>query len=242
MRWNEFGQVGIGTTSLQGSGGTTRLTLQGNDTNAPPMQLTVRGDTDNNKRLLIGYNTTTNYGAIQAYSGASTTTTLLLNQAGGSVGIGVSSATMALEVNGAIAAAGFAVLIATGVYKARDIKVPGIGADGVVPALDYLIASNRKGFGDEVPDFDSGALNAHGKNVVVIGGGDTAMDCVRTAIRQGAASVTQFELMPMPPEEENKPLVWPYWPTKLRTSSSHEEGCERDWAVATKRLEGKGGK
>ena len=78
--------------------------------------------------------------------------------------------------------------------------------------------------------------------MVVIGGGDTGSDCVGTSNRHGAASVTQFELMPQPPEKENKPLVWPYWPTKLRTSSSHEEGCERDWAVATKRFEGKGGK
>ncbi|HEV7856182.1 MAG TPA: FAD-dependent oxidoreductase, partial [Herminiimonas sp.] len=78
--------------------------------------------------------------------------------------------------------------------------------------------------------------------VIVIGGGDTGSDCVGTSNRHGAASISQFELLPQPPEEENKPLVWPYWPTKLRTSSSHEEGCERDWAVATKRLEGKNGK
>jgi glutamate synthase (NADPH/NADH) small chain len=77
---------------------------------------------------------------------------------------------------------------------------------------------------------------------VVIGGGDTGSDCVGTSNRQGAASVTQFELLPQPPEHENKPLVWPYWPIKLRTSSSHEEGCERDWAVATKRFEGRDGK
>ena len=82
-----------------------------------------------------------------------------------------------------------AVFIATGVYKARAIKAPGVGSDGVVEALDYLMTSNRKGFGDAVPAFDSGALNAEGKNVVVIGGGDTAMDCVRTAVRQGAKSV-----------------------------------------------------
>lgn len=82
-----------------------------------------------------------------------------------------------------------AVLIATGVYKPREIKAPGVGSDGVVAALDFLVASNRKGFGDSVPEFDSGALNAQGKNVVVIGGGDTAMDCVRTAVRQGATSV-----------------------------------------------------
>jgi glutamate synthase (NADPH/NADH) small chain len=76
----------------------------------------------------------------------------------------------------------------------------------------------------------------------VIGGGDTGSDCVGTSNRHGAKNVTQFELLPQPPEEENKPLVWPYWPTKLRTSSSHEEGCERDWSVATKRFEGKNGK
>jgi len=83
-----------------------------------------------------------------------------------------------------------AVLIATGVYKARDIKVPGVGLDNVVPALDFLVASNRKGLNDSVPAFDDGSLNADGRNVVVVGGGDTAMDCVRTAIRQGAKSVT----------------------------------------------------
>ena len=82
---------------------------------------------------------------------------------------------------------------------------------------------------------------ATGKHVVVIGGGDTGSDCVGTSNRQGAKSVTQFELLPQPPEHENKPLVWPYWPVKLRTSSSHEEGCERDWAVATKRFDGRGG-
>ena len=83
---------------------------------------------------------------------------------------------------------------------------------------------------------------ATGFNVVVIGGGDTGSDCVGTSNRHGALAVTQFEVMPKPPELEDKPLVWPYWPSKLRTSSSHEEGCERDWAVSTKRLEGKGGK
>ena len=85
-------------------------------------------------------------------------------------------------------------------------------------------------------------ISAKGKHVVVIGGGDTGSDCVGTSNRHGAASVTQFELMPMPPEQENKALTWPYWPTKLRTSSSHEEGCERDFAVATKEFIGKNGK
>ena len=83
---------------------------------------------------------------------------------------------------------------------------------------------------------------ATGKHVVVIGGGDTGSDCVGTSNRQEAKSITQFELLPQPPEQENKPLVWPYWPIKLRTSSSHEEGCERDWAVATKRFEGRNDK
>jgi glutamate synthase (NADPH/NADH) small chain len=85
-------------------------------------------------------------------------------------------------------------------------------------------------------------MKATGKHVIVIGGGDTGSDCVGTSNRHGAASVTQFELLPQPPAQENKPMVWPYWPIKMRTSSSHEEGCKRDWAVATKRFEGKDGK
>jgi len=92
--------------------------------------------------------------------------------------------------------------------------------------------------GDVVPD----QIRATGKHVVVIGGGDTGSDCVGTSNRHGAKSVTQFELLPQPPERENKPLVWPYWPVKLRSSSSHEEGCQRDWAVATKRFEGRNGR
>ena len=92
--------------------------------------------------------------------------------------------------------------------------------------------------GDRVAD----QIVATGKHVIVIGGGDTGSDCVGTSNRQGAASITQFELLPQPPDVENKPLVWPYWPIKLRTSSSHEEGCERDWSVATKRFEGSDGK
>jgi glutamate synthase (NADPH/NADH) small chain len=104
--------------------------------------------------------------------------------------------------------------------------------------MEFLVESNRAVAGDPVPH----QISAEGKHVVVIGGGDTGSDCVGTSNRHGAASVVQFELLPQPPEQENKPLVWPYWPTKLRTSSSHEEGCERDWAVATKRLEGKNGK
>ena len=104
--------------------------------------------------------------------------------------------------------------------------------------MEFLPQQNKVVAGDTVPD----QILATGKHVVVIGGGDTGSDCVGTSNRQGAASVTQFELLPQPPEHENKPLVWPYWPMKLRTSSSHEEGCERDWAVATKRFEGRNGK
>ena len=131
-----------------------------------------------------------------------------------------------------------AVVLSGGSEKPRDLPVPGRELDGVHFAMDFLPQQNKAVAGDKVP----GQLVATGKHVVVIGGGDTGSDCIGTSIRQGAASVTNFELMPMPPEHENKPLVWPYWPLKLRTSSSHEEGAERDFAVATKSLQGKGGK
>jgi glutamate synthase (NADPH/NADH) small chain len=131
-----------------------------------------------------------------------------------------------------------AVIIAGGAEQPRDLPVPGRELAGVHFAMDFLPLQNKVNAGDKLKD----QLKATGKHVVVIGGGDTGSDCVGTSNRHGAASVVQFELLPQPPEQENKPLVWPYWPTKLRTSSSHEEGCERDWAVATKRLEGKNGK
>ncbi len=131
-----------------------------------------------------------------------------------------------------------AVVITGGAETPRDLPVPGRELDGVHFAMEFLPQQNRVNAGDKLKD----QIMATGKHVVVIGGGDTGSDCVGTSNRHGAASVVQFELMPMPPEQENKPLVWPYWPTKLRTSSSHEEGCERDFAVATKRLEGKDGK
>jgi glutamate synthase (NADPH/NADH) small chain len=131
-----------------------------------------------------------------------------------------------------------AVVLTGGAEQPRDLPVPGRELKGVHFAMDFLPLQNKVVAGDKVKD----QISAAGKHVVVIGGGDTGSDCVGTSNRHGAASVAQFELMPQPPEEENKPLVWPYWPTKLRTSSSHEEGCERDWAVATKRLEGRGGK
>ncbi len=131
-----------------------------------------------------------------------------------------------------------AVIIAGGAETPRDLPVPGRELKGVHFAMEFLPLQNKVNAGDVLKD----QILASGKHVVVIGGGDTGSDCVGTSNRHGAKSVAQFELMPQPPEQENKPLVWPYWPTKLRTSSSHEEGCKRDWAVATKRLEGKGGK
>ncbi|MDB5824524.1 MAG: glutamate synthase subunit beta [Herminiimonas sp.] len=131
-----------------------------------------------------------------------------------------------------------AVVIAGGAETPRDLPVPGRELAGVHYAMEFLPQQNRVNAGDKLKD----QIKATGKHVVVIGGGDTGSDCVGTSNRHGAESVVQFELLPQPPEEENKPLVWPYWPIKLRTSSSHEEGCERDWAVATKRLEGKDGK
>jgi len=131
-----------------------------------------------------------------------------------------------------------AVVLSGGAEQPRDLPVPGRELKGVHFAMEFLPLQNKVVAGDKVKD----QISAAGKHVVVIGGGDTGSDCVGTSNRHGAASVAQFELMPQPPETENKALVWPYWPTKLRTSSSHEEGCERDWAVATKRLEGKGGK
>jgi len=131
-----------------------------------------------------------------------------------------------------------AIALTAGSEHARDLDVPGRELDGVCFAMDFLPLQNRRVAGDaDVPP-----LSAHGKHVVVIGGGDTGSDCVGTSNRQGAASIMQFELLPQPPEQENKPLVWPYWPMKLRTSTSHEEGCERDWAVQTKAFKGEGGK
>jgi len=120
----------------------------------------------------------------------------------------------------------------------RDLPVPGRELDGVMYAMDFLRPQNKVVAGDKV----SGQVLAKDKHVVVIGGGDTGSDCVGTSNRHGAKSVTQIELMPKPPEHENKELTWPYWPAKLRTSSSHEEGADRDWAITTKSIEGTNGK
>jgi len=130
-----------------------------------------------------------------------------------------------------------AVVLAGGSETPRDLPIPGRDLEGVHFALEFLIPQNR-----EVAGGRKNVINAAGRHVVVIGGGDTGSDCVGTSNRQGAASVTQFELLPRPPEQENKPLVWPYWPIKLRTSSSHHEGCSRDWSVATRAFVGGEGK
>jgi len=130
-----------------------------------------------------------------------------------------------------------AVIISGGAEQPRDLPIPGRELEGVHFALEFLIPQNKEVAGDL-----KNQIHAGDKHVIVIGGGDTGSDCVGTSNRHNALSVSQFELLPQPPEEENKPLVWPYWPTKLRTSSSHEEGCSRDWSVATKRFEGKNGK
>jgi glutamate synthase (NADPH/NADH) small chain len=131
-----------------------------------------------------------------------------------------------------------AVVLSGGAEWPRDLPVPGRELAGIHFAMDFLPLQNKIVAGDTVRN----QLTATGKHVIVIGGGDTGSDCVGTSNRQGAKSITQFEVMPQPPEQENKPLVWPYWPIKLRTSSSHEEGCDRDWAVATKEFIGKNGK
>ena len=131
-----------------------------------------------------------------------------------------------------------AVVLAGGAEQSRDLPVPGRDLDGIHFAMEFLPMQNRINAGGKIKD----QIRADGKHVIVIGGGDTGSDCVGTSNRHGAASVTQFEVMPQPPEQENKPLVWPYWPLKLRTSSSHEEGCAREFAVSTKEFIGKNGK
>ncbi len=130
-----------------------------------------------------------------------------------------------------------AVLLTGGSEVPRDLPVPGRELQGVHYALEFLIPQNKEVAGDQ-----PNPINAGGKHVVVIGGGDTGSDCVGTSNRHGAVAVTQLEVMPMPPEQEDKPLVWPYWPLKLRTSSSHEEGVERDFSVMTKEFIGENGK
>lgn len=136
-----------------------------------------------------------------------------------------------------------AVLLTGGSEQSRDLPVPGRDLDGVHFAMEFLPQQNKVNAGDKLKN----QLRADGKHVIVIGGGDTGSDCVGTSTRHGALSVTQFEVMPQPPEQEDKPLVWPYWPLKLRTSSSHDESAEkgilqREFAISTKEFIGKNGK
>nr|CBA27579.1 hypothetical protein Csp_A02980 [Curvibacter putative symbiont of Hydra magnipapillata] len=131
-----------------------------------------------------------------------------------------------------------AVLLTGGSEQSRDLPVPGRDLDGIHFAMEFLPQQNKVNAGDKLKN----QLRADGKHVIVIGGGDTGSDCVGTSNRHGAVSVTQFEVMPQPPAEENRPLTWPYWPLKLRTSSSHEEGCERVFSISTKEFIGEKGK
>ena len=136
-----------------------------------------------------------------------------------------------------------AVVLAGGAEQPRDLEVPGRDLAGIHFAMDFLTQQNKRVAGDdEARAAPNGTLSAKGKHVVVIGGGDTGSDCVGTSNRQGAASITQFEIMPKPPVKEDKAMSWPDWPMKLRTSSSHEEGCNRDWSVLTKRAVGSDGR
>ena len=133
-----------------------------------------------------------------------------------------------------------AVLLSGGSEKPRDLPVPGRDLDGVHFAMDFLPQQNRRVSGEPIGTNEP--ILAYGKHVVVIGGGDTGSDCIGTSVRQGALSVTQLEIMPKPPVKEDKSLVWPLWPLKLRTSSSHEEGAERDFAVMTSEFTGANGR
>ena len=137
-----------------------------------------------------------------------------------------------------------AVVLSGGAELPRDLELPPHELAGIHFAMDFLTQQNKRGAGDDEATAapEGGTISAKGKHVVVIGGGDTGSDCIGTSNRQGAASVTQLEIMPQPPERENKALTWPDWPMKLRTSSSQEEGAERDWAVLTKRAVGADGR
>ena len=135
-----------------------------------------------------------------------------------------------------------AVVLSGGAEEPRRLDIPGAELSGVRLAMEFPTQQNKRNAGDdEVRAAPRGTLSAKGKHVIVIGGGDTGSDCVGTSNRQGAASVTQLEIMPKPPEKEDKATTWPHWPLKLRTSSSHEEGADRDWAVLTKRVVGENG-
>ena len=132
-----------------------------------------------------------------------------------------------------------ALVLSGGSEKPRDLPVPGRELDGVHFAMEFLTRQNRRNAGETLTGAE---INAKGKHVIVMGGGDTGSDCIGTANRQGAKSITQIEIMPKPPVRENREVVWPLWPVRLRTSSSQEEGCERLFGVTASRLEGSGGK
>jgi glutamate synthase (NADPH/NADH) small chain len=149
------------------------------------------------------------------------------------VGVNVPADTLVAEYD--------AVVLAGGAEKGRDLPIPGRELGGVHFAMEFLPQQNRRVSGEAVPADDGAPILANGKHVVVIGGGDTGSDCIGTSFRQGALTVTNFEIMAMPPEKENKLLTWPDWPLKLRTSSSHEEGVERDFAVMTTKFTGENG-
>jgi len=131
------------------------------------------------------------------------------------------------------------VVLAGGSEHPRDLDIEGRDLDGVHFAMDFLTQQNRRISGEQQTGVKD--ILATGKNVVVIGGGDTGSDCVGTSIRQGAKNVLQVEILAKPPEKEDKATVWPNWPMKLRTSSSHQEGAERDWAITTRKFNGKNG-
>jgi glutamate synthase (NADPH) small chain len=137
-----------------------------------------------------------------------------------------------------------AVVLSGGAEWPRDLEVPGRDLDGIHFAMDFLTQQNRRNAGDDEARATGGrgTITAKGKHVVVIGGGDTGSDCIGTSARQGAASITQLEILPKPPERENKAMTWPDWPLKLRSSHAHEEGCDRDWAVLTRQAVGRHGK
>ncbi len=133
-----------------------------------------------------------------------------------------------------------AICVTIGSREARDLPIEGRELQGIYPALDYLVQQNRIVKGDRIPE--DGLINAYDKYVVVIGGGDTGADCVGTANRQGARCITQLELLPKPAEHRTDKEPWPLWPKVLKTSSSHEEGCERMWNVSTKKFIGDRGR
>ena len=151
------------------------------------------------------------------------------------IGVDLSVASLLDEFDG--------IAMTGGAEQPRDLEAPGRELDGIHFAMDFLPQQNKRNAGDhEERAAPHGTITAKGKHVIVIGGGDTGSDCIGTSVRQGALSITQLEILPRPPERENKGLTWPDWPLKLRTSSSQEEGCERDWAVLTKRAIGEAGR